>query len=98
LKQTELRLEIELAQEQAERIRKEAEFRRLKSEIELKRNRTEFLMELLKFKAMSSGCCKSKCKEQLQHREGMVDHNLDEPVTAGPPFPCLLMVPLALIR
>jgi len=34
LKQTELRLQLELAQEQADRIRKEAEFRRLKREIE----------------------------------------------------------------
>jgi len=28
-------------------------------------------MELLKFEAMSSGCSRSKCKEQLQHCEGM---------------------------
>ena len=33
LKQTELRLELELAKEEPERIRKEAEFQRLKREI-----------------------------------------------------------------
>jgi len=39
LKQTKLHLELELAQEQGERIWKEAEFQRLEHEIELERKR-----------------------------------------------------------
>ena len=97
LKQTELRLELELAKEEAERIRKEAEFQRLKREIELEKKRTELEMELLELKAMSSGSSRPKRIERL-HRESLIDHGPDKPVAAQTLFLCLWIVLLALMR
>ena len=41
LKQTELRLQLEIAKAEVERIRKEAELQRLKRDIELEKRRKE---------------------------------------------------------
>jgi len=78
LKQTELRLELQLAQEQAERIRKEAGFRRLKREIELEKKRTELQMELLKLKEAMSSSSRSNRKKQLQCRDDLDVNSPDE--------------------
>ena len=78
LKQTELRLQLEIAKAEVERIRKEAELRRLKRDIELEKKRTELRMELLKSKATSSGSSRVKREEHL-HRESLIDHDPDEP-------------------